>query len=59
MVLIDEWYVWAEGPAQLADTAAETVRELISGALDDFCRRLETELAVLRGAPDIHIHAVR
>ena len=59
MVLIDEWYVWAEGPEHLSAAAAETIRDLVSIAIDDFCRRLEADLALLRGAPEIHIYAVR
>jgi hypothetical protein len=59
VVLIDEWYLWAEGPAELSDVAAARLRELLFIAVDDFCRRLEADIAVLRGAADIHVHAVR
>ena len=58
MVLIDEWYLWAEGPSTLSAVETEQIRELLHAAVDQFCRHLETEVGVLRGAVDIRIHAI-
>jgi len=58
MALIDEWYVWVEGPAALSPAEAEQIRELVTNALDQCCRRAETELALRRGHADIRVQAI-
>jgi hypothetical protein len=58
VVLIDEWYLWAEGPSTLSDVETEQIRELVTEAVDQFCRHLETQLGVLRGAVDIRVQAI-
>ena len=58
MVLIDEWYLWAEGPSTLSAAETERIRELVHAAVDQFCRHLETELGMLRGAADIRVHSI-
>ena len=58
MTLIDEWYVWAEGPAALSAAETEQIRDVVTSALDQLCRHLETELALLRGTADVRVQTI-
>jgi hypothetical protein len=58
VVLIDEWYLWAEGPSTLSAVETDRIRELVHAAVDQCCRHLETELALLRGAADVRVQAI-
>jgi hypothetical protein len=58
VALIDEWYLWAEGPSTLSALETAEISELVSDAVDQFCRHLEVELAVRRGTADIRVQAI-
>ena len=57
MALIEEWWISVEGPSGLTPAEVATIRDLVGASLDRQCRRLETALALLRGANDIHVTA--